>query len=74
MKNLKVYQRFLIWRLKRIGQKQFILILSGLIGLGVGLAAVIMKNLVHLIQAGLNSGIVSEFNYLYFIYPFLGIY
>jgi len=74
MKKLKVYQRFLIWRLKSIGQKQFILILSALIGLGVGLAAVIIKNLVHWIQLIFTQEFVQPvYHYLYFILPIFGI-
>jgi len=65
--------RFHAWRLKYVKHRQFILILATLVGLSAGLAAAILKNLVHLVQAGLNSGLVSEFNYLYFIYPIVGI-
>lgn len=48
--------------------------LAAAVGLSTGLAAVILKNLVHLVQETLNSGLVSEFNYLYFIYPIVGIF
>ncbi|KPK83957.1 MAG: chloride channel protein [Bacteroides sp. SM23_62_1] len=73
MKRIKVYQRFLIWRLKNIGQRQFIMLLSALIGLGVGLAAVIIKNLVHFIQLLLTNELYKPYNYLYFITPVIGI-
>jgi CIC family chloride channel protein len=73
MKSIKVYQRFLIWRLKSIGHRQLILILSVLIGLGAGLAAVIIKNLVHFIQLLLTDELFQPYRYLYFITPMIGI-
>jgi len=73
MKKLEVYRRFLIWRFKSIGQRQFILILSALIGLGVGFAAVIIKNLVHFIQLLLTDELYQPYHYLYFITPIIGI-
>ena len=65
--------RFHHWRLRNIPHRQFVLLLAAGTGLGTGLAAVLLKNLVHFIQAGLSSGIAGEFNYLYFIYPVVGI-
>ena len=73
MKKLKIYQRFLIWRLKKIGQKQFIILLSALIGLGAGIAAVILKNFVHFIQLLLTEKLAQPYNYLYFAVPSIGI-
>lgn len=73
MKRLTVYQRFLVMRVKSIGQRQFILILSALIGLGAGLVAVIIKNLVHFIQLLLADKFGQPYNYLYFALPTLGI-
>ncbi len=73
MKRLTVYQRFLVMRVKSIGQRQFILILSVLIGLGAGLAAVVIKNLVHFFQLILTNKLGQPYNYLYFALPALGI-
>lgn len=73
MENKTRTARFHAWRLKNIKHRQFVLILAAAVGLSTGLAAAILKNLVHLIQEGLGSGLVSEFNYLYFIYPLIGI-
>jgi len=73
MKRLTVYQRFLVMRVKSIGQRQFILILSVLIGLGAGLVAVIIKNLVHFFQLLLADKFGQPYNYLYFALPALGI-
>ena len=74
MNKLKIYRRLLILRFKHLGQRQFILILSAVIGLLVGLGAVVIKNLVHLIQVSLTEGLVKEVHhYMYFIFPMIGI-
>jgi len=50
------------------------LILSVVIGLSVGLAAVVIKNSVHFIKHLLTSGFAVQYqNYLYFAYPAIGI-
>ncbi|MCD4735323.1 MAG: chloride channel protein [Bacteroidales bacterium] len=48
------------------------LILSVIIGLAVGLSAVVIKNSVHFIKHLLTSGFSGE-NYLYIAYPAIGI-
>lgn len=66
--------RFLIWRVKHIKHKHFVMLLSIVVGLSVGLAAVVIKNAVHFIEKLLTYGFVKEYeNYLYFIYPTVGI-
>ena len=59
--------RFLIWKYKHISNQQFIIIVSILIGLLSGLAAVTLKNATHLIQE-----VVDKQQVLYFIFPLLG--
>ena len=74
MKKHTPLGRFLIWRAKNISNKQFMMLLSALVGFGVGVAAVIIKNSVHFIQSLLSygtSGLLG--NYLYLAYPFIGI-
>ncbi len=66
--------RFLIWRYRHMTERQFIILLSILVGFTSGLAAVFLKNMVHLIQVLIGSDAVSKYeNYLYFIYPGVGI-
>lgn len=66
--------KFLIWRLRHISSKNFILILSGIIGIISGIAAVILKETVHAIQSILTGGFdVKYANYLYLSYPLIGI-
>ncbi|MBN2347437.1 MAG: chloride channel protein [Bacteroidales bacterium] len=73
MEKKSLLVRFLAWRTDHISDQQFILILSVLIGLAVGFAAVIIKNLVHFIQEHLSEVAVFRGFYLYIFYPFLGI-
>ncbi|MCG8410631.1 MAG: chloride channel protein [Bacteroidales bacterium] len=67
-------RRFLIWRVKNIDDKKFMIFLSILIGVVVGFAAVIIKNSVHLIQNLLTNNLgTQDHNYMYFAYPAIGI-
>lgn len=62
------------WRTKHIGDRQFILLLSVVVGFAAGVGAVIIKNLVHLIQSLLTRGFDREANnYLYILFPTIGI-
>ena len=74
MKRPTILGRFLIWRKKYITDKQFILILSVVVGITSGFAAVIIKNAVHLIQNLLTGGFVARYeNFLYILLPAIGI-
>jgi CIC family chloride channel protein len=65
---------FLVWRRRRISDVTFIYILSGVVGFLVGVAAVIIKNLVHFIQTVLTRGFSLEsYNIYYLILPVIGI-
>ncbi|ERM84103.1 chloride channel protein [Rhodonellum psychrophilum GCM71 = DSM 17998] len=64
----------MIWRLKNISTKNFVLILSGLVGILAGFAAVILKATVHAIQTFLTQDFNQEYaNFFYIIYPLIGI-
>ena len=73
--NIKrLYKRFLIWRVRNISDKAFISILAVLIGITVGLVAVVIKNAVHLIQHSLKGWFsVETENILFIFYPIIGI-
>lgn len=74
MKRQTLLGRFLIWRVKHIGHRQFVLILSVIVGLASGFGAIIIKNSVHFIQHLLTGGFSKDLHlYLYFIYPIIGI-
>jgi len=69
-----IITRFLIWRLKHLSTKNFVLILSGLVGILAGLAAVILKATVQAIQNFLTQDFNQEYaNFFYIIYPLIGI-
>lgn len=73
-KLLKILVRFFYWRKKNVPDKQFLHILSIIVGLAVGLAAVVIKNAVHFIQNLLhNWGSEQGENYLFILYPLVGI-
>lgn len=74
MKKQSLLARFLFWRVKHISDRNFLLILSVIIGLTVGFAAVVIKNSVFFIKYLLTSGFAVNYqNYLYFIYPAVGL-
>jgi CIC family chloride channel protein len=70
----RIVRKILIWRIKHINQRQFILILSLVVGLLSGLAAVVLKNTIHLVHTMLTEGFsVDTKNFLYLVYPTAGI-
>jgi CIC family chloride channel protein len=62
------------WRLRHIRQREFVLILSVLVGIGSGLAAVVLKNTLYYTNYFLTNGF-SYYGifYLYLIFPVIGI-
>lgn len=70
-----LFQHFLLWREKNIKEKQFILILSFLVGIFTAITALILKMLIHWIQNFLTNNFnTTEANYLYLVYPVVGIF
>ena len=70
-----VLQRFITWREKHIKDKQFILILSLLVGVFTALAAYVLKFLVEYIKELLTDWFnPMEANWLYLVYPVVGIF
>lgn len=70
-----LFQQFLLWREKNIKEKQFILILSFLVGIFTAITALILKMLIHWIQNFLTDNFdTTEANYLYLVYPVVGIF
>ena len=70
-----LFQSFLLWREKNIKEKQFILILSFLVGIFTAITALILKMLIHWIQNFLTNNFnTTEANYLYLVYPVVGIF
>ena len=61
------------WRIKNISERKFLYILSLIVGLLSGLAALILKHLIHFIANELTDVFDMGVNYLYLLYPFVGI-
>ncbi|MFO7843525.1 MAG: chloride channel protein [Bacteroidales bacterium] len=67
-------RRVLIWRNKHISERKLVLILSFVIGILSGLAAVLLKSTVHYTHHFLSTRFFqSGFNYLYLFLPLAGI-
>ncbi len=65
--------KILKWRYRNISNKNFILLLSILVGFAAGLISLLLKNLTHLIQVVLESDIISWQTSFYFIIPVIGL-
>ncbi|WP_109301609.1 chloride channel protein [Aquimarina sp. AU474] len=65
--------KILKWRYRNISNKNFILLLSILVGFATGLISLLLKNLTHLIQVVLQSDIISWQTSFYFIIPVIGL-
>jgi len=71
----KIYRKILIWRYKHISERQFVYILSVLVGFLAGLGTFILKDLTFLIEEALKGDLIKEVHYtLYFIFPILGLF
>lgn len=67
-------RKFLIWKYKHISERQFVYILSILVGFLAGLGTVMLKNLTHYIQQLFQLNIFVNYQKsLYFIFPILGL-
>ncbi len=75
MKFSELPVRFLIWRMKYVSNNNFILLLSGIVGIIAGFAAVTLKGSVHLIHHFLVDTIEDKagINFLYLAFPLIGI-
>lgn len=69
-----LFHEFIKQRGKYISDKNFLLVASGITGILSGLAAVLLKYLVHFFQWVCQSGFDIKYeNYLYLMYPLVGI-
>ena len=75
MTKISPLTRFLIWRRRHISDTRFVEILSVVIGIFSGLAAVVIKRAVGYIEHLLTKSFaVDIYNYYYFIYPAIGLF
>jgi len=67
--------KIIVWRIANIPERQFLYILSLIVGIVSGLAALILKNLIHFVAEQLTKWFDAEsISYLYLVYPLAGIF
>ncbi|MDE6491225.1 MAG: chloride channel protein, partial [Muribaculaceae bacterium] len=70
----RMFMRFLRWRERHIKEKTFVMILALVVGVFCGIAALILKSLIHYIASLLTSHLhTTGGNYLLFLFPVIGI-
>ena len=68
------FMSLLVWREHHVKEKTFVIVLALLVGVLGGVAALVLKTLIHLISNFLTSHLsISEGNYLFLFYPVAGI-
>ncbi|HTL82955.1 MAG TPA: chloride channel protein [Bacteroidia bacterium] len=73
-RNIKLHEIGIEWLHKRVKKKQFLIISSILVGLTAGLAAVLLKLLVHYIKLAITSDYHIRYQYIfYLLFPTIGI-
>ncbi len=66
--------RLVVWRFEKLGERNFIYLLSFLVGILSGIAALLLKKLVHLFENLLTDWLQKDtYSFFYLAYPFLGI-
>jgi len=74
IKLKKILSKIVVWRYKHIPERQFIYILSVLVGFLAGLGTVLLKNFTYLIQLLLDVKFLKNYQAsLYFIFPIIGL-
>lgn len=71
----RLLTKLVAWRIARVSEKNFLYILSLVVGLLSGTAALILKRSIHFVAEELTSYIALEgFHYLYLFFPLFGIF
>ena len=74
MENRSWYLKMLTWRESHIKERNFILMLSFLVGIFAAIAAFLLKSSIHLIQRLLTESFSRyDVNYWYLVFPAVGI-
>lgn len=70
-----IIDRFINWRVKHISERSFLYILSLIVGILSGSAAILLKNTIHATGHHLTHWFkIDGFSYLYLAYPLAGIF
>lgn len=69
-----ILKQVLIWRAKHISHRNFVYVLSILVGFTSGVGAVVLKNLTHFFQHILEGNLIKDYHHaFYFLSPILGL-
>ena len=69
----KIFDQILTWREKHLSEQQFVIVLAFVTGLLGATAALILKFLIHQFQHWLTYSFTDGANYLYLLWPVIGI-
>jgi CIC family chloride channel protein len=73
-KSKSLLRKFLIWKYKHISERQFVFLLSILVGFLAGIGTVLLKNFTHYIRLLFELDFFNNYqNSLYFIFPIIGL-
>lgn len=73
-KPKNIFKKILIWRYKHISERQFVYVLSVLIGFLAGIGTLFLKNMTSFFQTILEGKFIKDIHYyLYFIFPIIGL-
>lgn len=74
-KSKSLLRKFLIWKYKHISERQFVYLLSILVGFLAGIGTVLLKNFTHYIRLLFELDFFKNYqNSLYFIFPIIGLF
>jgi len=73
IKQQRFSRKILVWRNRNISERNLVHILSFVIGILSGLAAVVLKSTIHYTHHFLTHGFKEGFSYTYLAYPIIGI-
>jgi len=71
---IKKIKALIEWTQTKLNKKQFIIFSSILVGLSVGLAAIVLKTFVHYIFLAATFNEFGNFKYLFLVLPIIGIF
>ena len=69
-----IFTKIHLWRYKHISERQFVYVLSVLVGFLAGLGTLVLKNLTYFFQSIVEGNFLKDFkSSLYFIFPIIGL-
>lgn len=70
----RAFMSLLVWREHHVKEKTFVIVLALIVGILAGIAALVLKTLIHFISNLLTAHMsISSGNYLFLLYPVAGI-